>query len=1110
LTVCLSCGAGLFPGDEQCPKCGTPVAAESDAALVLDFSPDDEQTVAFTDDASEEELTTGLPGDQSDDELTIGLPGDQSDDELTIGLPGGQPDDELTIGLAEDPAEHELTIGLPGDGDDQEHTVALSGDVSEFDATMNVDPESLQSGGVKGGKGASAVPATQMPGDAGSPLKVGDAFGDRYRIDKLLGFGGMGAVYKAWDQELDIPVALKVIRPEMAQDPAVAEQLDRRFKRELLLARQVTHKNVVRIHDLGEIEGVKYITMTYIEGEDLLDILKRDCKVSVPDALKIMRPVVEGLVAAHEAGVVHRDLKPANIMVEPATGESYIMDFGIARSAAPSGVEVVEELAEAKAQKKAGITDETQAGAIVGTLQYMAPEQFMGKAVDQRADVYSLGLIFYDMLVGRRRIEKAQSAFAEFRGRIEKAPPAPRALDPEITESVDRIISRCLEPDPDDRFQTTAELQDALERLDDQGEPLPITRILTPKLMAAAAALVVVLLGGTWWLASLRGPAVEPDPMSILVADFVNTTGDESFSGALEQALVIGVEGAGFISAVPPATAHRIADQISSGSKLDEDMARLVSRREGVSVILAGEIESDGDRYELSVRALDPGLEPGEGRPLATARASAGNKDEVLAAVGKIAAELRGDLGDTTPKSDRQAAAETFTAASLEAMRAYAQGQELSAQGQFEEALALYEEAVASDPEFGRAYAGMGVVYGNLRQEAKAEESYQKAIQNLDRMSERERYRTMGGYYFLVSHNFEKAIESYQTLVELFPADGGGHSNLAFSYLSVRDFDKAVASGQEAVALEPNNVIKRMNYAMYAMYAGDFETAIAESNTVFEQNPAFGYALFTLGRAAAAAGDIDAAREAYSQLGGTDAMGASLTPMGEADLALYLGRSHEAGAVLEPAIAASGNPFESAAMLVALGEARLALGNTPGAVEAADEAVEASQHESVLYLAARLFIAADEEERAEGIAVQLDNRLQSQTSALADLIRAELALRRGRLADALEPLREAWQEYDVWFAHYLSGLAYFEAGHYPEAIDEFNVCVNRKGEATDIFLVDSATLRYFPPALYWLGRSQEALGSGDAARESFTAFLALRGEANPADPLTEDARARLQ
>jgi serine/threonine protein kinase/tetratricopeptide (TPR) repeat protein len=1082
LKVCLSCGADLSPGDEQCAKCGTLISADIEGTLVLDSDPEDEHTI-------------DLPGDRGEHEHTIGLPGDGGEHEHTIGLPG-------------DGGEHEHTIGLPGDGDDYEHTVALSDDVSEFDATMDVDPESLLSGGVKGEKGASGVPAMQTAGDAGSPLKVGDAFGDRYRIDKLLGFGGMGAVYKAWDEELDIPVALKVIRPEMAQDPAIAEQLDRRFKRELLLARQVTHKNVVRIHDLGEIEGIKYITMTYIEGEDLLDILKRDGKVSVQEALKILRPVVAGLAAASESGVIHRDLKPANIMVEPETGESYIMDFGIARSVAPAGVEVVEELAEAKAQKKAGITDETQAGAVVGTLQYMAPEQFMGKSIDQRADIYSIGLIFYDMLVGRRRIERAQSAFAEFRGRIEHAPPAPRSLEPEIPEPVDQIVARCLEPEPDDRFQTTAELQAALDRLDENGELLPVTRILTPKLMAAAAVFVTALLGGTWWLASLRGPAVEPDPMSVLIADFNNQTGDSSFDGALEQALVIGMEGAGFISAVPPATAHEIAEQIQPGSPLDETMARLVSRREGVSVILAGDIASNGDEYVLSVMALDPGLEPGEGKPLGTARATADNKDQVLVAVGKIAAELRGDLGDTTPKSDRQAAAETFTAASLEAMRAYAQGQELSAQGQFEEALALYGEAVASDPKFGRAYAGMGVVYGNLRREAEAEESYQKAFKHLDRMSEREKYRTLGGYYLLVSRNYEKAIENYQTLVDLFPADGVGHANLAFSYLSVRDFERAVVAGGESVALEPNNVINRMNYAMYAMYAGDFETAIAESNTVFEQNPAFGYALFTSARSAAAAGDVPIARDALAELDGSQAMGASLAPIGQADLELFLGRAGEAAAILEPAIEASENPFESAAMLVALGEAKLALGDGDAAIQAAVRAIGLSQHESIQYLGAHLLMVAGQAETADEIALELENKLQSQTTALSALIRGERALDKGQLGTAMREFRYAREDFDFWFGHFLRGRAFFAAGHYPEALDEFDYCVRNRGEITDVFLADSATLRYFPPALYWLGRCHEALGNQDAARALYEEFIALRVEADPPDELAADAAAR--
>ncbi len=760
---------------------------------------------------------------------------------------------------------------------------------AEDEATQHFDTGSLESD-----PGAPIAPSPRVTGNNAGPLEIGASFGVRYRIDQLLGFGGMGAVYKAWDTELEIPVALKVIRPEVARDPALAEQLDRRFKRELLLARKVTHKNVVRIHDLGDIDGIKYITMTYIEGEDLLHILKRDQTVSVPDALKILRPVVSGLVAAHDAGVVHRDLKPANIMVEPATGESYIMDFGIARSATPTGVDVAENLVDAKTKKRMGVTEETQAGAVVGTLQYMAPEQFAGKGIDHRADIYSFGLIFYDLLVGRRRVERTESAFSEFRGRVASAPAATRTIDPTIPEPVDRIITRCLQPDPDERYATTADLKADLNRLDDEGHPLPVMRRLTRKMVVGVAALVTVLLAGTWWVASLRGPTEEPDPFSVLVADFDNRTGDPSFDGALEQALTIAMEGAAFISAIPPANAHQIAEQIQPGSRVDETMARLISRREGVSVILIGDIEQDGAKFSMSVQAIDPGLEPGEGKPMAVARATAAIKDEVLQAVGTIAAELRGELGDLTPKADRLAAAETFTAASVEAMQAYARGQDLAVQGEFEAALEAYDDAITADPAFGRAYAGMGVTYGNLRREAEAEEAYQNAFKHLDRMSERERYRTLGGYYLLVSHNYEKAIENYQTLVEQFPADGGAYSNLGYAYHMVRDFDKAVEAGRRSVELDSGNLIKRINYAIYATYAGDFETAMAESQKVYEQNSGFGYALFTLGRAAAASGDLEKAQDVYSRLADSGGMGSSLAPMGAADMLLTVGRYADA------------------------------------------------------------------------------------------------------------------------------------------------------------------------------------------------------------------------
>ena len=255
----------------------------------------------------------------------------------------------------------------------------------------------------------------------------------------------MGAVFQAWDEELAVVVAIKVIRPEALKDPAAARDLERRFKRELLLARNVTHKNVVRIHDLGEIDGVKYITMPYVHGGDLARLIGQEGRLPVPRALGIARQVAAGLVAAHEAGIVHRDLKPGNILLDEED-HALITDFGIARSVTGAG-------------------GGTIAGTIVGTLEYMAPEQAQGATVDHRADIYAFGLILMDMLVGRREAAHSETAMAELFARMSKAPPPVRTIDPSIPEAIDELIGRCVDPDPARRYQTTQELAADVEDL---------------------------------------------------------------------------------------------------------------------------------------------------------------------------------------------------------------------------------------------------------------------------------------------------------------------------------------------------------------------------------------------------------------------------------------------------------------------------------------------------------------------------------------------------------------------------------------------------------------------------------------------------------------------
>jgi serine/threonine protein kinase/tetratricopeptide (TPR) repeat protein len=946
-------------------------------------------------------------------------------------------------------------------------------------------------------------------------LVPGEPFGSRYHIIRVLGAGGMGMVFQAWDAELAVTVALKVIRPHVSKDPFAARELERRFKRELLLAREVTHNNVVRIHDLGEIDGIKYITMTYVEGEDLATILDRERRLPTARALHLARGVVSGLCAAHEAGVVHRDLKPANIMVD-GHDQARIMDFGIARSTSHAPTNASGEtdptgrLAELRRQA-ALVPDQTIEGSIVGTVEYMAPEQALGKAVDQRADIYALGLILYDMLGGVGRAARSQSAISELTARMHHAPASIRTINPDVPEALERVIARCLEPDPDARYATTRDLEAELQRLDDEGRRLPVLRRFSSRQLAGAAVLVASLLGVTFWLARGPAPVVELPPTSVLISDFDNRAGDAAFEGAVEQALATSLEGASFITVYPRSQAQQAAAQIGGGARIDEAKARLISRREGIKVVVTGKVESIGSRYRVTATALDPALDGQANRPLATATADADNRDGVLRAAASVAADLRADLGDKAPESERLAAAETFTAGSLEAMRAYVRAQELALANRNKEALAAYEEAIAVDPNFGRAYTGMAVIYSNFKDHAKAEEYYQRALKHADRMTEREKYRTYGAYYLLAARNYEKASETYEKLVELYPADDGGHGNLALARLNVGNVAGAVAEVRKSLDIYPRNSLQRYNYAIYSLYAGDFDTAINETLRLTKENPGFEYSYIPFGLATLEKGDVAGARKAYATLETLSPQGLSFAKLAQADLEMYLGRYPDARVVLDQGIArdlADKNNAGLAQKYMASAEMHLALGQRRPAIEAARRAVRLSKHESILFPAARALIAAGEPDEAVTIATELENMLQRQTVAYARLISGEIALANGRLAAAIEAFSEGKNRHDSWFSRFLLGRTYAEAGRYPEALSELELCLKRRGEAADVFFYDMPTLRYLPPVYYWLARTQEALGNAEA-RKNYEQYLKLRGESVPPDKLLSDVRRRL-
>jgi len=917
-------------------------------------------------------------------------------------------------------------------------------------------------------------------------LPPGTVIAKRYEIIRLLGQGGMGAVYQAHDGELERQVALKVIRGDMSSNPEILK----RFKQELILARQITHKNVIRIFDLGQAEGIKFITMEYIEGEDLQSMLRRKKKLEPAEAANIMAQVCRALDAAHSEGVIHRDLKPQNIMLDKS-GRAYVMDFGIARSTL--------------------LPSMTQTGAVIGTPDYMSPEQAKGLPLDSRSDLFSVGIIFYELLSGQIPFNADTTMGKLWKRTSEPARPLGE-LDKNIPQPLSDIVRKCLEVDPQKRFASAAELLHAIEiwQGPTAGTHLSVQRIggLPAYVKWAGAGLAVAFLALGFFLRErfVAHPAAQHAPVSLLIADFDNKTGDPVFDGTLEPMMGIALEGAPFISSYNRGQAKKVAAKMQPGaSHMDAALAQLVAVREGVNAVVAGSIQKEGGGYKVSVTTLDPAT----GKSLLKEESGASNKQDVLAAAGKLAERIRKGLGDTTPESVQRSAAETFTADSLEAAHAYAVGQGFQQAGKWTEAMKAYGQAIELDPNLGRAYAGMAAMSFNLGKRQDAEKYYELALTHIDRMTDREKYRTRGGFY-LFTRNQPKAIEELTALVKQFPSDDVGYGDLALAYFYDRSMSKALEVQKQALALAPHSVLQRINFAMYALYAGDFDTAAKEAQSILNDNPKFDQALRTLALAELGRGHNQEAEQNYLKLQGIGAQGVSLAATGLADLELYEGRLEEASAILERAIAddLTAKDTESAADRTAtLALTELARGKTSQAVSTAEKAATESTEAGVIYRAAQVYIAAGQESKALQLVAPLSQRLESEPQVYAKLIAGEAQLKKGNARDALNTFQEAQKLADTWLGHFDMGLAYLAASAFTEASSEFDVCLKRRGEVTSVFLDDVPSYHLLPAVYYYQGRAREGLHSS-GAEESYRTFLAIK-ERGAGDSLVADAQRRL-
>jgi serine/threonine protein kinase/Tfp pilus assembly protein PilF len=725
-------------------------------------------------------------------------------------------------------------------------------------------------------------------------LEVGHDFGARYHIIRILGAGGMGAVYQAWDKVLEVAVAVKVIRPDATLDPETAKALERRFKRELLLARQVTHRNVVRIHDLGEIDGITYITMPYVQGADLLSILKRQGRLPVDRALGIARQVASGLGAAHGAGVVHRDLKPANIMVDAEDG-ALIMDFGIARSTSSTGFEM------------------TAAGAVVGTLEYMAPEQARGGAVDQRADVYSFGLILYDMLLGRRHAS-GSSAVAELMARMQNTPASIRTVDPALPEWLDVIVTRCLQPDPLVRYQSIADVLadlEAPERAAQTGTtfsaiptPPPKGRVRWAPLVAAAVALAAVAGVAIWtWRdrpaestpVAVAPPTPSGPAISIAILPFRNASGDptlDSLGPTVSQVLGTLLGQSSQVRTVPSDRLHQVLQDLriaSNAALAPTELARVAdftkTRR-----VLWGQYARFGDqlRIDATLQDLDRSLTV----PL---NAMAANESDLPAAVSRLADAVREDLARGSPDilAELKSTAWKPSTSSFEALRLYEEGQRLTQQGGHQEALKRFEAATKADPSFALGFSALAMSYASLGYDNEAGQSSRRAMTLGGSLPPQEKYRVEANHYRL-TNDTTKAIESYENLAKAAPNNAAIQFDLGGLYEQHGDWERSRDYFSKVVELDPKYIEGLVALGRLEIRVGNFQTALTPLNAArtlaIELNndeargnilQAIGVAYKRLDRSDEALRNFQEAREIRQRLGNKRGMANSLNEIAQ-------------------------------------------------------------------------------------------------------------------------------------------------------------------------------------------------------------------------------------
>jgi eukaryotic-like serine/threonine-protein kinase len=948
--------------------------------------------------------------------------------------------------------------------------------------------------------------------------RLHDARGDlvchtfaQYRVVERLGGGGMGVVYVAEDLRLGRRVALKFLGPGVFRDRHAVE----RFRREARAASSLNHPHICTVHDIGEAEGQHFIVMELLEGKTLRRVIA-DRPLPVAQVLDLGIEIADALDAAHGRAIIHRDIKPANIFVT-ARGDAKILDFGIAKVAPPR--QTSGEIATFTAERAL-----TRPGAMVGTVGYMSPEQVRGEPVDARTDIFSFGIVLYEMATGRAPFTGTTSGVT-FEAILNRQPTPPVRLNPDVPEDLERIINATLEKDRTLRYQTAADLEADLRRIRRNlaaetprvgaTAPTPALRTASTSPQATsppagtlrfgrlgavvAGGLAVAALGFAITQLDGRRALALTDRDTLLVADFVNRTGDPVFDGTLKQALSITLEQSPFLSLASNEDVRETLRLMtrSPDERVVGDVARDACQRLGARAIVTGSIAPLGSHLVVGLDAVN--CQSGE--TIASEQAEAPHREDVLKAVGVAASRLRPKLGESRATAERfDVPIQRATTPSLDAFKAFKAGEDMRERGRGFEAVSFYKHAIELDPDFATAYARLSTIYGGLQKYAEMRRNIEEAYARRDRVSERERLY-IEGRHCLIGSDPDCYLHVHELWKRTYPRDPMPYGNVAVTYLERGMCDKALEDATEELRLRPSAVFPHLHLTAVFECLSRYSDAKRTVEDAFARGlegvmlHRMRYELAFLDREA---GTMAAERQKL--VGRADE---PVLAEAESDVAAFEGRMQRSRELRKQAEQlAAGRTEERGLLIRARGVLYEAAVGDVNRVRATLRAFGDSPPTAALEVLAAAAVISHDQPRADALipAPSADQgRLPRRLMPLVRLLREVDAGDRSVTERVPPPVSQDLAPFQAFQPAYLRGLIWLHARDGNRAAAEFQRIVDHRGVAP--------TSPLYSLAYVQLARAYALSGELDRAQHAYASFLDFWKDADPDVPILREARA---